>query len=38
MLASMLVMTAVDFEILDSHELLPELRQIISRLVAATRE
>ncbi|HVY82834.1 MAG TPA: YafY family protein [Steroidobacteraceae bacterium] len=37
MLASMLVMTATDFEILDAHELLPELRTIVARLVAATR-
>jgi hypothetical protein len=37
MLASMLVMTATEFEILDSHELLPELRQIVARLVQATQ-
>jgi hypothetical protein len=38
MLASMLVMTCTDFEIMDAHELLPELRTIVARLAAATRE
>jgi hypothetical protein len=37
MLASMLVMTSTDFEIMDAHELLPELRAIVARLAAATR-
>ncbi len=36
MLAALLVMTAADFEILDSHELVPELRRVVERLRAAT--
>jgi predicted DNA-binding transcriptional regulator YafY len=37
MLAALLVMTSTDFEILDSHELVPELRKIADRLATATR-
>jgi hypothetical protein len=37
MLASMLVMTGTEFEIMDAHELLPELRSIVARLVTAIR-
>jgi predicted DNA-binding transcriptional regulator YafY len=36
MLAAMLVMTQADFEILDAHELVPELRKIVARLARAT--
>ena len=38
MLAAMLVMTSCDFEIVDSHELVPELRKIAARLADATRQ
>jgi predicted DNA-binding transcriptional regulator YafY len=37
MLAAQLVMTSCDFEILDAHELVPELRKIAARLESATR-
>jgi predicted DNA-binding transcriptional regulator YafY len=37
MLAAQLVMTSTEFEILDSHELVPELRKIATRLADATR-
>jgi predicted DNA-binding transcriptional regulator YafY len=37
MLAALLVMTSADFEILDSHDLVPELRKIATRLAHATR-
>jgi predicted DNA-binding transcriptional regulator YafY len=36
MLASMMVMTCAEFEILDAPELIPELRKIVERLVRAT--
>jgi predicted DNA-binding transcriptional regulator YafY len=37
MLAALILMTAADFEILDSHELVPELRKVAERLHKATR-
>ncbi|MEP7243560.1 MAG: hypothetical protein ABI885_07715 [Gammaproteobacteria bacterium] len=36
MLAAMILMTPADFEILDSHELIPELRRVAERLIKAT--
>ena len=36
MLAAMILMTPADFEILDSHELIPELRAVVDRLHRAT--
>jgi hypothetical protein len=36
-LAAQLVLTAAEFDILDSHELIPELRKIAERLYQATR-
>lgn len=36
MLAALILMTTTDFEILDSHELIPELRKVADRLHRAT--
>jgi predicted DNA-binding transcriptional regulator YafY len=37
-LAAQMVLTAAEFEILDAHELIPELRTIAERLYRATRQ
>jgi hypothetical protein len=37
MLAALILMTAADVEILDSHDLVPELRRVVERLHRATQ-